>query len=396
MIILANYIITVFLIKKKVALFVILVIFITGGIFIIVYNLLSPSKLIANNLDIDLQYNAGNSYIYIKNQTMDIGNRIPGTNKSKECIRFFISKFHEIDSNFSYYYHNFSVLGVNCSNILFKLNKEKEHIIILGAHFDSRARATKDSGNINQPVPGANDGASGCAALIELARIFYSKRNNLSAQIWFLFFDAEDQGIDESYGIYGWDWCEGSKRFVNQLDNFYNSNDEIIDCMILLDMIGGTGLEFINEQYSTSSLLDEIFVVGRALGYTHAFPSNPTVNSIIDDHKAFVDANIPSADLIINFWNNPSWPFHHTLNDTINHISNESLTATGKTIEQFVYNNYLDVPWNTYRGNFPWTSDKNLLNTEIIFQILILIGFVSVGIIIYLVYQHQKSKSANL
>lgn len=360
-----------------------------GAVFIVFYNILLNSQTSIDNLDVELQYNAGNSYTYIKNQTQDVGNRIPGTPESKKCLKFFISEFHKIDLNFSYCYHNFTVLEVNCSNILFKLNEQKENIIILGAHFDSRARATKDSeANKNKPVPGANDGASGSAVLLELARVLYEKKEELDCQIWFLFFDAEDQGYDYGYGIDGWSWCEGSTQFVADLDGFYNPTIEYFECMILLDMVGGQGLQFINEQYSTSSLLNELFAVGRALGYTDAFPSSPEVNSITDDHKAFVDVDIPSADLIINFWSNPMWPYHHTIDDTIQHISNESLEITGKTVEQFIYNNYLDVPWNTYQGNYPWNSDRTLLNSDLIMQFLIIIGVVSIGILIYLIYYH--------
>ncbi|TXT63868.1 MAG: Aminopeptidase YwaD [Promethearchaeota archaeon] len=383
-------------IKKSATLFITLGLLIGSAILIFSYNFIFDSRLSVKNLDIDLQYNASNSYVFIKNQTQDIGNRIPGTPESKECVQFFISEFKKIDNDYSYFYHNFSVYETNCTNVLFKMNEDKKQIVILGAHYDSRARATKDiSSNRDIPVPGANDGASGCAVLLELARILYPQRENLTCQIWFLFFDAEDQGYDYGYGIPDWDWCEGSERFVNELENFYYPNNETIECMLLFDMVGGTGLQFINEQYSTSSLLDELFAVGRALGFTYVFPINPEVNSIIDDHKAFVDSEIPSADLIINFWNNPCWPYHHTINDTLQHISNESLEITGKTVEQFIYNNYLDVPWNLYKGNYPWNIDQTRLSTQIITQILILIGIISIAVAGYLIYIGLKSSHRN-
>ena len=117
----------------------------------------------------------------------------------------------EIDNNFTCIQHNFTVHEINCQNVLFKLNENKTDIVILAAHYDSRARATKDPNHVNRsdPVPGANDGASGCSVLIELANNTYQRRYHLNCQIWFLFFDAEDQGEDSGgYGINGWDWCE--------------------------------------------------------------------------------------------------------------------------------------------------------------------------------------------
>ncbi|MFX0028521.1 MAG: M28 family peptidase [Candidatus Hermodarchaeota archaeon] len=299
---------------------------------------------------------------------MDIGFRIPGTEERVNCAHYFINKFQAIDSNFTYVLHNFTVQSIECQNILFKLNQNHNNIVILGAHYDSRAKATKDPNPINRsdPVPGANDAASGSAVLIELARVLYLLKDNLSCQIWFLFFDAEDQGVDSGGpGMTGWDWCEGSEKFVSDINDFYNNHTETFECMILLDMVGGVNLRFINELYSTSSLLDELFAIGRALGYTSQFPSNPIDNRIIDDHRAFLKI-CPAADLIINFWDNPNWQFHHTISDNITYIRSESLQATGRTVEQFIYNNYLDIPNKDYNGNYPWTKDVNLQDLEMI------------------------------
>ncbi len=278
--------------------------------------------------------------------------------------------------------------------MLFKLNEHKANIVILGAHYDSRAKATKDPvlANRNNPVPGANDGASGSAVLLELARVLNNQREELSCQIWFIFFDAEDQGRDNAYGIEGWDWCEGSQEFVSNIENFYDSTTESFSCMILLDMVGGTNLQFINEQYSTSSLLDELFAIGRQLGYTSQFPSNPDSTSIIDDHRAFLNIGIPSADLIINFWNNPGWSYHHTIQDNITYISNSSLDVTGKTVEQFIFNNYITDPNNLYQGNFPWNKNKNVMNTEILITIIIIIAFMSIIIVIFIVNRGKSEK----
>jgi len=358
----------------------------------------SRNNLEIQNIDVELQVNGDNAYKYIQDQ-LNIGYRIPGTEERIYCADYFISKFQEININFSYVLHNFTIHSTNCQNVLFRLNENHDNIVILGAHYDSRARATKDpnTSKRSEPVPGANDGASGSAVLIELARVLYNKRANLLCQIWFLFFDAEDQGKDKDYGIDGWGWCEGSKAFVNDINNFYNSETENFDCMILLDMVGGENLRFIKEQYSTSSLLDELFAVGRRLGYTEQFPSNPTAASIMDDHQAFVNIGIPSADLIINFWDNPHWPYHHTIQDNLTHISNASLEITGKTVEQFVYNNYFNNTTNSYKGNHPWHENINILNLElVIFLIGILAVCVGVIVVIYFIRKDTFNEETHL
>ena len=140
--------------------------------------LLRPYKI--QNVDITLKFDeksADKAYDIIDDQ-LDIGFRIPGEKESEECIEYFISKFTDIGADFSYEIHNFSVEGVNCQNLLVKLNEHEKNIIILASHYDSRAKATKDGSNPNDPVPGANDGASSCAVLIELSKIFYDRRKD--------------------------------------------------------------------------------------------------------------------------------------------------------------------------------------------------------------------------
>ena len=212
-------------------------------------------------------------------------------------------------------------------------------------------------------------------------------RANLNSQIWFLFFDAEDQGE-----IDGWSWCEGSTAFVSEIDNYYSADIENIDAMILFDMVGGTNLQFINEQYSTSSLLDEIFAIGRGLGFTTQFPSNPESNSIIDDHRAFLNIGIPSADLIINFWDNPNWPFHHTTSDDISNIANHSLEITGKTVEQFVYNNYYNTTSEIYKSNYPWLVDIDVAFIETIMYFIIITASGAIIILTFNIVKQKKIK----
>lgn len=387
-------------IKKSYKIFVIILL-----ILIISSGFLLPLLLIKGtnieNIDIQLKFEGDNAYIHVEEQILinQTHFRIPGTQGREQCAQYFITKFQEIEANFSYILHNYTVHSIECQNVLFKLNENFSNIVILGAHYDSRARATKDPiiSNRTKPVPGANDGASGSAVLIELARVLYERSINLSCQIWFLFFDAEDQGYDYAAGIEGWGWCEGSTSFVNNINNFYNSSKEYFDCMILLDMVGGENLQFINEQHSSSSLLEELFEIGRQLGYTTQFPTAPYSATITDDHVAFINYEIPSADLIIKFWDNPEWPYHHTTQDDLSHISNMSLEITGRTVEQFIYNNYLDIPSNNYQGNFPWKQDINVLDTELLTFLIIFFGIIGVSTLVFLLIRriYVKKKDNN-
>ncbi len=383
-----------FLIKKnyKLTLIAFIALMVVIPIVIPIFLFFNDSEI--TNIDIELHFNGDTAYTYVADQ-LNINTttfRTPGTQGREDCAQYFITKFQEIDPTINFMLHNFTIQSVECQNVLFKMNENYTNIVILGAHYDSRAKATKDSTNPDSPVPGANDGASGCAVLIELAEVLYSRMNNLAVQIWFLFFDAEDQGTDVGVGISGWDWIEGSTQFVLEIDNFYNSSKEDFDAMILLDMVGGTNLRFINEQHSTSSLLDELFEIGRELNYTSAFPSNPIVGTISDDHVPFLNYGIPSADLIIKFWNQPAeWPYHHTTDDDISHISNTSLEITGKTVEQFIYNNYYDTT-DQYQGNFPWGDDFNLLDSELLILLMVSLPIVGIAVVVLVLRSRLKKK----
>jgi len=386
----------VFLIKKnyKLTIIVFIALIVVIPIAIPIFLLFNDSEL--TNIDTELHFNGDAAYTYVADQ-LNINTthyRTPGTQGREDCAQYFITKFQQIDTAINFILHNFTINSVACQNVLFKINENSSNILILGTHYDSRAKATKDSTNPDLPVPGANDGASGSAVLIELAEALYSRRQYLSVQIWFLFFDAEDQGYDLGPGIPGWDWCEGSDKFVQDIENFYNSSNETFDAMILLDMVGGKNLRFISEQYSTSSLLNELFETGRQLGYTNAFPSDPIVRSIFDDHVAFVNYGIPSADLIIKFWDAPiEWPYHHTINDDISHISNNSLEITGKTVEQFIYNNYFNVN-NQYQGNYPWSDDFNLIASELFLFFVIILPLFGIAVLILVI--RSRSKRVNI
>jgi glutaminyl-peptide cyclotransferase len=185
--------------------------------------------------------------------------------------------------------------------------------IILGAHYDSRMWANQDPdpAKRSQPVPGANDGASGVAVLLELAR---SLPANLHGQVWLVFFDIEDQG-----DIPGWDWILGSEAFATNLTGKP-------DAVIVLDMIGDKNLDIYMEKNSNHELNQEIWSQAAALGYKDQFI--PTYKfSMEDDHTPFLQKGFPAVDLI-DF----DYPYWHTTADTADKTSAQSLKIVGDTL----------------------------------------------------------------
>jgi hypothetical protein len=204
------------------------------------------------------------------------------------------------------------MMGHPIRNIIAKRG-QGEPWIVLGAHYDSRLFADHDADPARQvePVPGANDGASGVAVLTELGRVI---PQDLDAQVWLVFFDAEDNG-----SIEGWDWILGSRAFVDSLT-------EHPDAAIIVDMIGDADLDIYLERNSDSALSAEIWAQAAQLGYEDKF-INSIKFSMLDDHTPFLAKDIPAADLI-DF----DYPYWHTTEDTLDKISAESLNAVGDTL----------------------------------------------------------------
>jgi Zn-dependent M28 family amino/carboxypeptidase len=189
--------------------------------------------------------------------------------------------------------------------------------VILGAHYDTRLLSDQDvdPNNWETPVPGANDGASGVAVLLELARSLPKK---LPVNLWLVFFDAEDNG-----DLNGWDWIMGSHFFVNQLS-------DKPDAVVIVDMVGDKDLNIYQEGNSSVQLSDQIWSVAESLGYKSKFI--PEVNHyILDDHVPFIDQGIPAVDII-----DIEYPFWHTQADTADKISASSLQIVGETIYKWL------------------------------------------------------------
>lgn len=206
-------------------------------------------------------------------------------------------------------------MGHPVKNIVAKRDDQPPEII-LGAHYDSRIFADHDPDPANRmkPVPAANDGASGVAVLLGLARTLPED----SMPVWLVFFDAEDNGRIE-----GWDWILGSREFVK-------NNPVRPRAVVIVDMIGDADLNIYRELNSDAGITDEIWSTAKTLGYGDKFIDTGK-HSILDDHTPFLEAGIPAVD-IIDF----DYPYYHTLQDTPDKVSAGSLKAVGDTLLAWV------------------------------------------------------------
>lgn len=207
-------------------------------------------------------------------------------------------------------------LGHPIRNVIAKRGSGQPWLII-GAHYDSRIQSDQDPHPEAQgePVPGANDGASGVAVLLELARVL---PRNLDKQIWLVLFDAEDNGRIE-----GWDWILGSRAFAESLNSYP-------DAVVIIDMIGDADLQIHLETNSDDQLSKEIWHQAATLGHNDVFISAER-HSMLDDHTPFLELGIPAVD-IIDF----DYPYWHTISDTLDKVSPASLQVVGETLLAWV------------------------------------------------------------
>lgn len=208
---------------------------------------------------------------------------------------------------------NFTYLGTPARNIIGKAGQGP--LLIIGAHYDTRRQADRDPvpDARTQPVPGANDGASGVAVLLELARALDKSR--LTNEIWLTFFDAEDNG-----GLDGWEFTAGSTYMARTL----RVQPEMV---IIVDMVGDADQQFYREKNSTPALVDTIWGIAADLGYADVFI--PTEKwAMLDDHTPFLARGIPAAD-IIDF----DYPYWHTTQDTADKVSPEALMRVGRVLQ---------------------------------------------------------------
>ncbi|SVC76122.1 uncharacterized protein METZ01_LOCUS328976, partial [marine metagenome] len=164
---------------------------------------------------------------------------------------------------------------VEMNNVIARFNLKASKQIMISAHWDTRPwgdRGRDIMGN-NQPILGANDGASGVAVLIELAHILKKEKPNIGVNL--VLFDAEDYGTSGD----NWTYCKGSQYFAKNLPIPYPNY------AINLDMIGDKEPEFYIERFSyeqNPSLVMELWQKAESLGLK-SFKKRAQ-HMIFDDH----------------------------------------------------------------------------------------------------------------
>lgn len=231
----------------------------------------------------------------------------------------------------------FDKVKIPITNLYGQLNPEKEERVLVIAHWDTRPWADEDPDPAKRedPVPGADDGASGVAVALELARVL-GKNKELKQGFDILLVDAEDwgtEGNDES-------WAMGTRYFTENLPDSVWKEPR---AAIVVDMVGDRDATFRKEYFSMEAapgLVRQIWSIANELGYGSIFPDEPG-GAVTDDHLPLIEMGIRAID-IVDYRTEPKQGFApqwHTTEDTADKISAGTLEAVGRSLERFVISN---------------------------------------------------------
>jgi len=278
-------------------------------------------------------------------QQCDFGPRIMNSAAHDHCGEWIIRKFEQYGMTVNTQratLKGYDGTPLQSTNIIASYQPELTTRILLCAHWDSRPWADNDPDEANhrKPVLAANDGASGVAVMLEIARLL-QQTDSLKVGVDFICFDAEDWGTpqwadeDDSSDT----WALGAQYWArNPHQDKYEARFGI-----LLDMVGGEGAQFYKEggskQYAPA-IVEKVWQAAQVVGYGSFFPPKDG-GYITDDHLPVNQyAKIPTIDIVPYYPEctqssfGPTW---HTVNDDMSHISKTTLQAVGQTVIQVLF-----------------------------------------------------------
>jgi peptidase M28-like protein len=269
---------------------------------------------------------------------LEFGPRAPNSEAHANCRAYFESFFTSNGAKLTM--QDFSLPAyegerLQLTNVIARFSPESKIRIILAAHWDSRPRADMESNedDKSKAIPGANDGASGVAVLMHMAEIFARTPPPIGVDI--ILFDGEDYGREGDEAMY----CLGAKYFSSSVPPEYDAQFGI-----LLDLVGDKDAQFYREEYSqqlAGDIVDLMWNNAKSLGLNEFVDWSG--GAILDDHVSLnlsagiKTINIIDIDLIGHKSTNERRKYWHTLDDTIDNLSAETLGNVGKLLCYTIY-----------------------------------------------------------
>ncbi|MCB0587995.1 MAG: M28 family peptidase [Phaeodactylibacter sp.] len=285
------------------------------------------------------RFERDSAYAFVEKQ-VDFGPRVPNTEAHRQCKQWLVSQFKSFGAKVTeqdFQAAAYTGETLKATNIIAQFNPDATRRILLAAHWDSRpfADSPLSEERTDEAILGADDGGSGVAVLMEVARQLQAHPIELGIDI--VLFDAEDYG--ESGGERADTYALGSQHWAR---NPHVSGKQRPKYGILLDMVGARNARFPKEYYSVQfapNVVRKAWKLAQDMGYGNYFV-NEDGGAITDDHY-FVNtiARIPMID-IINRQTGTQTGFGehwHTHDDNIDIIDPRTLRAVGQVMLAVVY-----------------------------------------------------------
>lgn len=280
-------------------------------------------------------FNADSAYALVKKQVA-FGPRYtnsPGHDQIRDWLLTKIEAYADVVIRQDFTSQVYTGEMLNGTNIIARYKPEVLERILLCAHYDTRHIAEKDTVDQDQPILGADDGASGVAVVLEIARQL--KENPIPMGVDIIFFDAEDYGEEGSGNRESWGL--GSQYWSNNI----HEADYQVKYGILLDMVGSRQARFTKEGNSRASagqIVDKIWQLAENMNKQQYFVDENT-GSIVDDHYFIIlNTGIPMVDIINHPKGRTFGAYHHTHRDNLDIIDRGSLQAVGQVVLAAIYN----------------------------------------------------------
>lgn len=276
------------------------------------------------------QFDASRAFAYLEKQ-VSFGTREPGSKGHQVCLDYLEAETRIFADTVRLQSFEWQDMKINkcytLTNVIASFNPKAKKRIFFAAHWDTRPRADYEvKANRHKPILGANDGASGVAVLLEMANQL--KKYPPSIGVDLIFFDGEDYGEEghlEDYFI-------GSRYFGK------NSKDYRPEYGVLLDMIGDANLNIPKEGFSYKNLphiVDKVWSIAQDLGYSEF---EDRIGAYVnDDHTALMEYGIPCIDVIDFAYPDHTHRYWHTLQDTPDKCSPQSLETVGRVMMELIY-----------------------------------------------------------
>ncbi len=344
--------------KKIIITIIIMGLAIIAILFIFMPNFSSKEQTVGGDDDPQATAMASSRYVFNEDSAYTFcakqckfGPRVMNTAEHDSCGAWIKRKFEQYGCYVESQKANLKAYDgtmLRSENIIARFNPQLSPRLLICAHWDTRPWADNDpdANNHRKPVIGANDGASGVAVMIELARMLHAIADSVDIPIGidFVCFDAEDYGTPQ--WAEGEDdplsWALGSQYWSKRVsENMHEENNNYI-YGILLDMVGGEGAKFYQEGMSMKfapERVNEVWQAANTAGYGSFFV-NEVGGYVTDDHIPVNEiACIPCIDIVPYYPNNRQSSFGstwHTVDDTMNNISKKTLKAVGQTLAYLI------------------------------------------------------------